>query len=86
MSRKEIEKLIKANKFSKNVRCFGDDKLRDLMEEIYCDGIKDGLELAQFRLSLLSGIPSSLAERYLDENMEQIRTGLRLCEEYEASD
>lgn len=86
MTKKEIGKLIESKKFSKNVRCFGDDKLRGFIKEIYFDGMREGYELAKFRLELLNGLPSGAADRYLDEHMEDIRNIINLCEQYESYD
>ena len=83
MTRKEIEKLIADKKFSKAIRCFGEDKLRDFIKEIYFDGMREGYELAKYRLELLNGMPFSAAEDYLDEHMNDIRVILKLCEQYE---
>lgn len=42
MNKEEIGKLIDDKKFSKNIRCFGDDKRRDFIKEIYFDGMREG--------------------------------------------
>ena len=39
--------------------------------------------LAKFRLELLNGVPPGVAEKYWDDNMENIRNVLSLCEQYE---
>ena len=83
MTREEIGKLIDSKKFSKAIRCFGDDKLRDFIKEIYFDGMREGYELAKYRLELLKGMPFGAADDYLDKHMEDIRNILRLCEQYE---
>lgn len=41
MTREEIEKNINSKKFG-TARCFGDDKLKDFIEEIYIDGMRAG--------------------------------------------
>ena len=57
MTKEEIEKLINSKKFSKTIRCYGDDKLENIIKEIYYDGMREGYELAKFRLNLLNGMP-----------------------------
>lgn len=83
MNKEEIGKLIDDKKFSKNIRCFGDDKIRDFIKEIYFDGMREGYELVKYRLKLLNGMPFGAADDYLDEHMEDIRDILKLCEQYE---
>lgn len=83
MTRKEIGILINSKKFSKAIRCFGDNKLRDFIKEIYFDGMREGYELAKYRLESLNGMPFSAGEDYLDEHMNDIRDILKLCEQYE---
>ena len=83
MTKEELGKLINRNKFSKTIRCYGDDKLKNLIEEIYYDGMREGYDLAKFRLNLLDGMPFGAADEYLDDNMEKIRKILKLCEQYE---
>ena len=83
MNKEEIGKLIDDKKFSKNIRCFGDDKLRDFIKEIYFDGMRDGYELVKYRLELLNRMPFGAADDYLDKYMEDIRDILKLCEQYE---
>ena len=83
MTREELGKLIDSKKFSKAIRCFGDDKLRDFIKEIYFDGMREGYELAKNRLELLNRMPFGAADDYLDKYMEDIRDILKLCEQYE---
>ena len=83
MTREEIGKLIDSKKFSKDVKCFGDDKLENLIKEIFFDGMREGYELAKFRLELINRMPSGAAKRYIDEHMEDICDILKLCEQYE---
>ena len=42
MTKEEIEKLINSKKFSKTIRCYGDDKLENIIKEIYYDGMREG--------------------------------------------
>ena len=86
MTKEEIEKQINSSKFSKTISCYGDDKLRNLIQEIYFDGMREGYELAKFRLELLDRMPFSAGDDYLDENMEKIRNVISLCELYEECD
>ena len=83
MNKEEIGKLINDKKFSKAIRCFGNDKLRDFIEEIYCDGMREGYELAKYRLEVHNGVSFGAADNYLDEHMNDIRDILKLCEQYE---
>lgn len=83
MTKNEIVNLIDRKKFSKTIRSCGNDKLRDLIEEIYFDGMRKGYELAKFRLELLDSMPFGAADKYLDEHMNDIREILKLCEQYE---
>ena len=83
MTREEIEKLIDSKKFSKAIRCFSDDKLRDFIKEIYFDGMREGYQLAKYRLELLNRMPFGAADDYLDKYMDDIRDILKLCEQYE---
>ena len=83
MTREEIGKLIDSKKFSKAIRCFGDDKLRDFIQEIYFDGMREGYQLAKYRLELLNRMPFGAADDYLDKYMDDIRDILKLCEQYE---
>ena len=45
--------------------------------------MRDGYELAKYRLELLKGMPVGAADDYLDKYMEEIRDILKLCEQYE---
>lgn len=45
--------------------------------------MREGYELAKYRLELLNGMPFGAADDYLDKHMEDIRDILRLCEQYE---
>ena len=83
MTKEEIVKLIDSKKISKEIRCYGDDKLRDFIKEIYFDGMREGYELAKFRLELLNVMPFGAADKYLNKNMKDIRDILKLCEQYE---
>ena len=73
MGKEEIGKQIDSKKFSKTMRCYGDDKLGNIIKEIYYDGMREGYNLAKFRLELLNGVPPGVAEKYWDDNMENIR-------------
>lgn len=84
MDKEEIAKLIDSKKFSKTIRCYGEDKFRNLMEEIYFDGMREGYNLAKYRLNMLDKMPFGAADDYLDENLEKIRTIISLCEQYES--
>ena len=84
MTKEQIGKLIDSKKFSKTIHCYGDDKFRNVIQEIYYDGMREGYELAKFRLDLLDCMPFGAADEYLDSNMEKIRGILKLCEQYEA--
>ena len=55
----------------------------NIIKEIYYDGMREGYNLAKFRLELLNGVPPGVAEKYWDDNMENIRNVLSLCEQYE---
>lgn len=83
MTKEEIGKLINSKKFSKTIRCYGDDKLENIIKEIYYDGMREGYELAKFRLNLLNGMPFGAADEYWDGNAENIRSILDLCKQYE---
>ena len=49
MGKEEIGKQIDSKKFSKTMRCYGDDKLGNIIKEIYYDGMREGYNLAKFR-------------------------------------
>lgn len=55
MSKEDLGKLIDNKKFSKTMYCYGDDKLGNFIKEIYFDGMREGYNLAKFRLELLEG-------------------------------
>ena len=40
MGKEEIGKQIDSKKFSKTMRCYGDDKLGNIIKEIYYDGMR----------------------------------------------
>ena len=42
MGKEEIGKQIDSKKFSKTMRCYGDDKLGNIIKEIYYDGMREG--------------------------------------------
>lgn len=42
------------------------------------------IDSKKFRLELLNGMPFGSADRYLDEHMEDIRSVLKLCGQYES--
>lgn len=86
MTKEEIGKLIDSKKFSQEVSCYGDDKLENVIKEIYFDGMREGYNLAKFRLDLLNLMPFAAADKYWNDNMENIRSILALCKEYEVCD
>ena len=79
----EIKERIRKLKFSKEIRCYGDDYFIDLMTEIFYDGMREGYELAKFRLELLNRFPSGSAKEYLAQNASNIRESLRFIDEIE---
>ena len=89
MTKEELKKQIIENKFSETVRCFGDDQLRNVIREIYCDGVMEGYKLARMRLELIGGLPMTGGEYYFEKNMDKIRKLIKLymlydeCEEDE---
>ena len=86
MSKEDLGKLIDSKKFSKTMYCYGDDKLGNFIKEIYFDGMREGYNLAKFRLELLDGMPFDAADEYWDNNMEKIRNILNLCKQYDEID
>ena len=85
-SKEDLGKLIDSKKFSKTMYCYGDDKLGNFIKEIYFDGMREGYNLAKFRLELLDGMPFDAADEYWDNNMEKIRNILNLCKQYDEID
>ena len=84
MTKEKIGKLIDQKKFTKEMHCYEDDKLRNLIGEIYYEGVRAGYDLAKFRLELLDGgMPFGMADDFLSENMGNIREMLDLCKQYE---
>ena len=84
MTKEKIGKLIDQKKFAKEMHCYHDDKLRNLVEEIFYEGVRAGYDLAKFRLELLEGgMPFGMADDFLSENMDNIREMLDLCKQYE---
>lgn len=84
MTKAEIGNLINRKKFSKEMHCYHEDKLRNLIEEIYYEGVREGYDLAKFRLELLDGgMPFGMADKFIEENMSNIREILDLCKQYE---
>ncbi len=83
MTKAELGEFIDHEKFLHEIRCFDDDKLRNLIQEIFYEGMREGYELAKFRLELLNSFPFGSADEFLDENMEKIRKMLDLCKAYE---
>ena len=73
MTKEEIGKIIDSKKYSETIRCYGDDKFRNLIKEIYFDGMRAGYDLAKFRLELLNRMPFGSADDYLEKNMEKIK-------------
>ena len=45
--------------------------------------MREGYQLAKYRLELLNRMPFGAADDYLDKYMEDIRDILKLCEQYE---
>ena len=83
MTKAELGELIDEKKFLKVIRCYDEDKLRNLIQEIFYEGMREGYELAKFRLQLLNDMPFGSADKFLDENMDKIREMLDLCKMYE---
>ncbi len=83
MTKEELGRIIDSKKYSKTIRCYGDEKFKNLIQEIYFDGMKAGYDLAKFRLELLDGMPFGAADDYLAENMGKIKEIVCLCEQYE---
>ena len=86
MSKEDLGKLIDSMLFSFSMYCYGDDKLGNFIKEIYFDGMREGYNLAKFRLELLDGMPFDAADEYWDNNMEKIRNILNLCKQYDEID
>ena len=86
MLKEEIGKLLDSKKIGKTILCYGDDKLENIIKEIYFDGMRAGYDLAKFRLELLDGVPFESADEYWNDNMENIRGALDLCKKYEECD
>lgn len=86
MLKEEIGKLLDSKKVDKTILCYGDDKLENIIKEIYFDGMRAGYDLAKFRLELLDGVPFESADEYWNDNMENIRGALDLCKKYEECD
>ena len=76
MLKEEIGKLLDSKKVDKTILCYGDDKLENIIKEIYFDGMRAGYDLAKFRLELLDGVPFDSADEYWNDNMENIRRAL----------
>lgn len=76
MLKEEIGKLPDSKKFCKTILCYGDDKLENIIKEIYFDGMRAGYDLAKFRLELIDGVPFDSADEYWNDNMESIRGAL----------
>ena len=76
MLKEEIGKLPDSKKFGKTILCYGDDKLENIIKEIYFDGMRAGYDLAKFRLQLLDGVPFDSADEYWNDNRESIRRAL----------
>ena len=83
MTREDVGNLIDKKKFTKEIHCYHDDKLRSFMEEVYYEGVRAGYELAKYRLELLNGMPFGMADEFLSENMSNIREMIDLCKLYE---
>lgn len=45
--------------------------------------MREGYELAKFRLNLLNGMPFGAADEYWNDNAENVRSILDLCKQYE---
>ena len=86
MLKEEIEEMIDSKKISRTLRCYGKDQLENTIKEIYFDGMRAGYDLAKFRLELLDGMPFGAADKYTEDNMENIRSILDLCKQYEECD
>ena len=48
--------------------------------------MREGYNLAKFRLELLDGMPFDAADEYWGNNMEKIRNILNLCKQYDEID
>ena len=83
MTKVELGELIDKKKFTKEIHCYHDDKLRNLMEEIFYEGVRAGYDLAKYRLELLNRMPFSMADDFLSKNMDNIKEMLELCKLYE---
>lgn len=86
MLKEEIGKLIDSKKSGRTICCYGDDKLKNVIKEIYYDGMRAGYDLAKFRLEMLDGMPLGSADKYWDDNGENIRMILDLCKQYDEYD
>ena len=83
ITKAELGELIDQKKFAKEICSYDDDKLRNLIQEIFFEGMREGYELAKFRLELLNSFPFDSADEFLDENMGKIREIMDLCKKYE---
>ena len=85
MTKDELGKMIDNPDFASEIRCYGEDKFRNIIKEIYFAGMREGYNLAKFRLELLDRMPFGAADDFLDKNLEEIRKVLKLCERYESA-
>ena len=83
MTKAELGELIDKKKFLHEIRSYDEDKLRNLIEEIFYEGMREGYELAKYRLSMFTAFPFHAADEFLGENMDKIREMLELCRQYE---
>ena len=85
MTRDEFEKILKDNHFY-HIIAWPGDKLSNLIEGIYYDGMRDGYQVAIDRLTEFQDyMPSSMPRIYWEKHEEQINNIIDAIREYKES-
>ena len=74
MTKEELDNIIENNHFSALHSC-SDDEIKNLIQEIYYDGMLNGYEIAIYRLQTLGGrMPIKCTTDYYEKYSKKIRT------------
>lgn len=89
MTKEELDKIIKDNKFSHLVTYSDEssaiEELDNLIKKVYYDGMAKGYEIAVDRLQLLeSRLPPDYPAEYVEKNRDKIKNILSAIQEFES--
>ena len=84
MTKEELQEIIKENRFS-NLYCYSEDEIKNLVKEIYFDGMVEGHRIAIDKLQMFNGLPLGSCDSYFTKQEDNIKRILDAIYEYKKS-